>query len=58
MWGSGGIAPPFLILVLDGGEWSASGPDYFTLGQKGLPYPFYMYRKLSGPRSQSWRRRV
>jgi hypothetical protein len=24
MWGSGGIAPPFLILALDGVEWSAS----------------------------------
>jgi hypothetical protein len=22
----GGIAPPFLIYILDGGEWSASGP--------------------------------
>jgi hypothetical protein len=24
MWGSGGIAPPFLTLALDGSEWSAS----------------------------------
>jgi hypothetical protein len=24
IWGSGGIAPPFLTLAIDGGEWSAS----------------------------------
>jgi hypothetical protein len=29
-WGSGGVAPPFLTLVLDGGEWSASRPGRFT----------------------------
>jgi hypothetical protein len=28
--GSGGIPPPFLTLALDGGEWSASGPYFFT----------------------------
>jgi hypothetical protein len=28
--GSGGIAPPFLTLALDGGEWSASHPCRFT----------------------------
>jgi hypothetical protein len=28
--GSGGIAPPFLISALDGGEWSASRPCRFT----------------------------
>jgi hypothetical protein len=34
MWGKGGIAPPtFLISALDGGEWSASHPDRFTLGE-------------------------
>jgi hypothetical protein len=27
---SGGIAPPFLTSALDGGEWSASHPCYFT----------------------------
>jgi hypothetical protein len=26
VWGSGGIAPTFLISALDGGEWSASHP--------------------------------
>jgi hypothetical protein len=28
--GNGGIAPPFLISILDGGEWSASLPRRFT----------------------------
>jgi hypothetical protein len=28
--GSGGIAPPFLTLALDRGEWSASCPCHFT----------------------------
>jgi hypothetical protein len=32
--GSGGIAPPFLTLTLDGCEWSASRPGRFTLGEK------------------------
>jgi hypothetical protein len=27
VWGSGSIAPPFLISTLDGDEWSASRPD-------------------------------
>jgi hypothetical protein len=30
--GSGGLAPPFLTLALDGGEWSASRPGLFFLG--------------------------
>jgi hypothetical protein len=25
-WGSGGIAPPFLTLAIDGGDWSAYNP--------------------------------
>jgi hypothetical protein len=29
-WGSGGIAPLFLILALDGGNWSASRPGRST----------------------------
>jgi hypothetical protein len=33
MWGSGGIAPPFLTSALDGGEWSASRPGHFTPGE-------------------------
>jgi hypothetical protein len=32
MWGSGGIAPPFLTSALYGGEWSASRPNRFTPG--------------------------
>jgi hypothetical protein len=30
VWGSGGIAPPFLTSALYGGEWSASRPYRFT----------------------------
>jgi hypothetical protein len=33
--GSAGIAPPFLISVLDGGEWSTSQPYRFTSGEAG-----------------------
>jgi hypothetical protein len=29
IWGSGGIAPPFLTSALDGGEWSASSHCLF-----------------------------
>jgi hypothetical protein len=31
VWGSGGIALPFLTLTLNGGEWSASRPGSFTI---------------------------
>jgi hypothetical protein len=34
VWGSGDIAPPFLTLALDGGEWSASCPSRFTPGER------------------------
>jgi hypothetical protein len=34
--GSGGIAPPFLSSALDGGEWSASRPGRFALGERAL----------------------
>jgi hypothetical protein len=34
MWGSGGIAPPFLASALDGGGWSASCPGLFTSGER------------------------
>jgi hypothetical protein len=30
MYGSEGIAPPFLTSALDGGEWSISSPGCFT----------------------------
>jgi hypothetical protein len=32
-WGSGGVAPQFLASALDEGEWSASLPSCFTLGE-------------------------
>jgi hypothetical protein len=35
VWGSGGIAPPFLISALDGGEWSAWRPGCFNRGEIG-----------------------
>jgi hypothetical protein len=34
VWGSGGIAPPFLTSALNGGEWSASRPCRFTPGER------------------------
>jgi hypothetical protein len=34
IWGSGGITPPFLTSALEGGEWSASRPCQFTLGER------------------------
>jgi hypothetical protein len=34
IWGSGGIAPPFLTSSLDGGVWSASRPGRFTLRER------------------------
>jgi hypothetical protein len=30
VWGSGGIALPFLTMVIAGGEWSASRPGRFA----------------------------
>jgi hypothetical protein len=47
--GSGGIAPPFLISALHGGEWSVSSPRRFTPGGRSLGYPFD--RRLSGSQS-------
>jgi hypothetical protein len=34
IWGSGGIAPPFLNSALDGGEWSVSRSSRFTPGER------------------------
>jgi hypothetical protein len=39
VWGSAGIAPPFLSSVLYGGEWSASHSSCFTLPGKIPRYP-------------------
>jgi hypothetical protein len=36
MWENGGIAPPFLTSALGRGEWSASRPGRFTLGEIAL----------------------
>jgi hypothetical protein len=35
--GNGGIAPPSLTFVVDGGEWSDSRPCHFTPGGKSPP---------------------
>jgi hypothetical protein len=34
IWGSGGIAPLFLTLALDEGEWSASRSGRFNPGER------------------------
>jgi hypothetical protein len=50
IWGSGGIAPPFLNSALDGGEWSASGPGRFNTGEGAPRYP--LGTRLGGPQSR------
>jgi hypothetical protein len=35
-WGSGGIAPLFLLLTLDGGERSGTCPCHFTAGERSV----------------------
>jgi hypothetical protein len=47
--GGGGIAPPFLTLSLDGGEWSASRRGCFIPGERPL-YP--LARRLGGSQSR------
>jgi hypothetical protein len=37
---SGGMGPPFLTLALDIGEWSASCPGRFSLGETALGTPW------------------
>jgi hypothetical protein len=53
IWESEGMAPPFLISGLDGGEWLASSPGRFTRG-KNHRYP--LDRRMGGPQSRSGRR--
>jgi hypothetical protein len=54
IWGSGGIAPPFLTSALDGGEWSASRPGRYTPEERAPPlYP--LARRLGGSQSGSGR---
>jgi hypothetical protein len=48
VWGSGGIAPPFLILVPDGGEWSASHSGHFTPRMRAPCYTLYRRLGRSG----------
>jgi hypothetical protein len=36
LWGSGGLAPPFLTSARGGGEWSASHPGHITPGERAL----------------------
>jgi hypothetical protein len=50
IWGTGGIALPFLTLALDGGEWSATHLYHFTPGER-TPVPIEW--KLGEPQSQS-----
>jgi hypothetical protein len=52
--GSGGIAPPMLTLILDGGEGSATLPGQFTSGGIHPRYPLDM--RLGGPQGWSGRR--
>jgi hypothetical protein len=45
---SGGIAPPFLISILDGGEWPASDPGRLTSGgswRGKLYHMSFVYKK-------------
>jgi hypothetical protein len=42
VWGSGGIAPPFLTSLIDGGEWSASLLGRFIPGGKGFGTHYIM----------------
>jgi hypothetical protein len=44
---SGGIAPPFLILVLNGGDWSASLLRHFTPGERAPGS--HCIRRWAGP---------
>jgi hypothetical protein len=53
VWGSGGIAPPFLTSAVDGGEWSASRPGRFIARGRSPRYP--LDRRLGGPQGQSGR---
>jgi hypothetical protein len=52
IWGSGGIAPPFLASALDGDECSASLPA--ALLPRKLPR-YALDRRLDGPQSRSGR---
>jgi hypothetical protein len=50
---TGCVAPPFLISVLDGAEWSALHLGHFTPGEN-LPW-YSLDRRLGGPQGRSGR---
>jgi hypothetical protein len=51
VWGSGGLAQPFLTSALDGREWLVSRLCRFTPGERPPWYP--LDRRLSEPQSRS-----
>jgi hypothetical protein len=53
MWEIEGIAPPFLTLALDGGEWSASRPSSYT--PRGNRPRCPLGRRLDEPQRRSGR---
>jgi hypothetical protein len=53
IWGSVGIAPPFLISALDGGQWSDSHPG--LLIPHGKNPLNQLDRRLGGPQNQPGR---
>jgi hypothetical protein len=55
VWGSGGLAPPFLTLGLDGGEKSALHPGRVTPPPLREENRYKLDKMLSGPQSQSER---
>jgi hypothetical protein len=52
---SGGIAPRLLTSALDGGEWSTSRPERFTIWE--IVPGIQLERRLGGPQSRSGRYR-
>jgi len=50
MYGNGSRAPHILTLALDGGDWSASCPGYFTPGERA--HSNHCIKRLDGPQSQ------
>jgi hypothetical protein len=53
IWGSGGIAPPFLTTALDGNEWLASCPGRFIPGQR---FPVPIVQETGWTLEPLWRR--
>jgi hypothetical protein len=55
VWGSGGIAPPFLASALDVHEWSVSRSGSFSFSETPPPPRYSLGRRLSGPQRRSGR---